>query len=173
MAFLVEDGTGLSAANSYLAVDDFKVYHTDRGNDFSSFSDESIETALARATDYIDRKYLYVGFRTHQRRQALEWPRISAYDPEGHLVDSASVPREIEDACAELGFVALTQVLMPNLDFDASGGYVTELTNMVGSVRSTVKYSTLQGRKAYPTYTAADALLRRLARFEKQLVRAS
>jgi hypothetical protein len=173
MAFLVEDGTGLATSNSYLSVADFKTFHTDRGTDISAFGDDEIQQGLVMATDFIDRRYLYVGTRSNTRDQALEWPRVNGFDPDGNLIDSSSVPIEVEHACAELGFTALSQSLMPNLDFDSSGGFLTESTSSVGSVRQTVKYSTLQGRKNFPTYTSPDALLRRVARFNRQLVRAS
>lgn len=173
MAFLVEDGTGLSASNSYLSVADFKTYHSDRGADFSAYSELDIQNALVQATDYIDRRYPYKGYRSQGRDQALEWPRNSVVDPDGYTVDSDSVPNEVEWACSDLALTALDQLLIPNLAFDSSGGFVTEQSSAVGSVKSTIKYSTLQGRKQFAEYPNSDALLRRFVRFEKQLVRAS
>jgi hypothetical protein len=173
MAFLVEDGTGLAAANSYLSVVNFKTFHNDRGSDFSAFGNSEIEKGLVKATDYIDRRYLYVGGRVNTRDQALEWPRSNGSDPDGNLIASDSLPFEITESCAELALRALNGILMPDIGFDPTGGYVTEATDVVGSVRHTVKYSTLQGRSNFPSYPSPESLLRRVARFERQLVRAS
>ena len=173
MAFLVEDGTGLATSNSYLSVAGFKTYHSDRQIDFSAFSDATIQSALISASDYIDRRYIYVGYRANGRAQAMEWPRQGAADVEDNVVDSTSIPTEIADACAELAITATTAALIPNLDFDSSGGFITEQTDTVGTVRHSVKYSTTRGRKSFPSYGSPDALLRRFARVNRQLVRAS
>jgi len=173
MAFLVEDGTGLATSNSYLSVAGFKIYHTDRKRDFSVHTDETIQSALIEASDYIDRRYVYVGYRTRGRAQAMEWPRSSAIDVGDNLIDANSIPYEIAFSCAELALTATAAALIPNIEFDPSGGFVTEQTDTVGTVRHSVKYSTTRGRKAFPSYGSADSLLRRLARFNLQLVRAS
>lgn len=59
----MEDGTGLSTANAFVAVATFKSYATDRGHDYSSYSDALIEQAIVRATDYLrnERRFDYRG----------------------------------------------------------------------------------------------------------------
>ena len=173
MAFIVEDGTGLSNATSYLSVANFKTYHTDRGNDFAPYSDTSIEIALVLATDFVDRRYRYVGIRATGRDQAREWPRQSAYDPDDWLISSNSVPPEILDATAELGFIALGESLIPNPSWDQTGNPLTESTDTVGNMRRTRRYSIFGGRRIFKDFPTAEACLRRLARLEKRLVRAS
>lgn len=173
MAFVVEDGTGLSTATSYLSVAGFKTYHTDRGNDFAPYSDTSIERALVLATDFIDRRYRYVGVKANGRDQAREWPRQSAYDPDDWLVNSDTVPAEITDATAELGFIALGESLIPNPSWDATGNALTESTDSVGQMRRTRRYSVFGTRHLFKEFPTAEACLRRLARLEKRLVRAS
>jgi len=173
MPFIVEDGTGLITATSYLSVADFKIYHTDRSADFSAYTDDQIQSALIKASDYIDRRFVYKGYRSNARNQALEWPRHSVLDPNGNYVDGDEVPVEIGQACAELSFIGLSQTLIPNMDFDTSGGFVTEQTDKLGTMVSTTKYSAFQGRRSFPQYTIADSLLRKFAVMSKQLARAS
>jgi hypothetical protein len=81
MALVVETGVGLSNAESYVAVADFKTYADARGLDYSSAStDALIEQALRRATAYIDTyQARFPGYRTNRRLQALEWPRVGAF----------------------------------------------------------------------------------------------
>ena len=81
MALIVEDGTGLLTAESYISVVDFQTRATAEGFVYTSYSDTLIEQALRRATIYLDGKYRlrFIGYRTHNRSQALEWPRQSVY----------------------------------------------------------------------------------------------
>ncbi len=82
ITFVVEDGTGLLTANSYAAVADADAYHTDRGNDaWTAGVTSNKETALVRATMYLDKKYSgrWVGYPALRRLQGLQWPRVGAY----------------------------------------------------------------------------------------------
>jgi hypothetical protein len=140
MAFVVEDGTGKPDANSYLDVAEADNYFTDRlnatspdGNQWSNASTEDKQGALVEATHYLDATYTWVWgnppwefnrYRHLTREtlnmysplqnsdQALEWPRISAYDLETYrLLDS--VPQKVKNATAELALIALDGALLP------------------------------------------------------------
>jgi hypothetical protein len=165
VAFVVETGVGLANANSYLSVVDFKAYHDDRGNVWSNYGTPEIEQALVIAADYVDRRYPYRGTRRSGRDQALEWPRISATDADGNAIDSGSIPNEVEWASADLAFTQLTESLFQTVSFDESGGQVIEVTDEVGSVRSTRKYSDEGGGTpaAWRTFPSSDSLLWRLS----------
>jgi len=84
VAFVVEDGTGVVTANSYVTLAAALLYHGDRQNaawaDVSA-TDALRQAALIRATSYIDATYRlrFSGLRTFRRNQALEWPRIGAF----------------------------------------------------------------------------------------------
>ena len=52
--FIVEDGTALENANSYVTVQEFRDYWGDRGTDYTAKADEEIESSLVLATQYID-----------------------------------------------------------------------------------------------------------------------
>jgi hypothetical protein len=132
MSIVVEDGTGLLTAESYLSLVGFGRYWDARNPDFdySGFSDEQIEGALRRATSYLDGRYRgrWPGNTVKGRAQALAWPRTGsltpsntpftfliskfAQDADGNDIDNVSVPREIAAACAEL---AAREVIEPGV----------------------------------------------------------
>lgn len=118
MAFQVEDGTGLDNATAYLSVADYRAYHADRGLVIPSTgegaqTDGEVQGYLVLATDYLDGLY---GARARGIRletdQSLVWPRLSAYDSEGVLIEG--VPTKLEAATAEAAYLASQRTLIPN-----------------------------------------------------------
>lgn len=81
MALVVEDGTGLANAESYVSAVGLASYCGGRGLILGTVSDDAIEAALRRATAYIDATYRsrFPGYPTNGRNQALQWPRTQAY----------------------------------------------------------------------------------------------
>lgn len=113
MALIVEDGTGMEDAQSFISVADADTYHVARGNQsWAGASTEQKEQALIRATSYIDAKYgrRWAGSRTYGRDQALSWPRSDVIDGDGIEIEDDEIPREVRDATAE---VALRELLSP------------------------------------------------------------
>jgi hypothetical protein len=118
MSLIVEDGTGLSTAESYISVADADTYFINRGVtswDALDNTDDK-EPALRKATEYMINKYRrrWQGARVYQI-QALDWPRV------GVVVDSWSVasdevPTEVARACAELALKANAEDLQPDLE---------------------------------------------------------
>lgn len=115
MAFTVEDGTGLAAANSYIARAFADTYHEDRGNtSWADASDKDQESALIQATDYIDQTYRFRGDPA-TTTQRLRWPRENVRTLEEFTaVASDAVPLQVEEATAEAALSALTQDLVPD-----------------------------------------------------------
>ncbi len=81
MSIIVEDGTGLATAESYISVADASTYFTARGNTTWDALDEgeataAREAALRLATDYMTAVYRdrWEGVR-YTEGQALCWPR--------------------------------------------------------------------------------------------------
>lgn len=83
MSLIVEDGTGLPDANSYIGLDDAASWFETRGTAWSDIRADSDarSAALVRATAFLDATYRrrFPGYRTQGRAQALEWPRVGAY----------------------------------------------------------------------------------------------
>jgi hypothetical protein len=79
MALVVETGAGLSNADAFGSLADFKTYHDARGNSYATYPDADIEKAIRRATDFLCRYYTFVGTKK-TKAQALAWPRAKAED---------------------------------------------------------------------------------------------
>lgn len=110
MALVVEDGTGLSTAESYLSVADADTYHSNRGNSTWTGTDEVKEQALRKATQYLDATYTWKG-TINSTTQSLNWPRDGVTDRDGRDLDD-SVPQLLKDATAELALAALSADLL-------------------------------------------------------------
>lgn len=115
MAFTVEDGTGLPAANSYISTAFADTYFSDRGNATwaAVATTELKEEALVRATDYIDKRF-GLNFKGVKQSsdQGLEWPRAGAVDNDGYVFED--VPRPLQKATAEYAVRALSATLAPD-----------------------------------------------------------
>lgn len=121
MSLIVEDGTGLANAESYISITDADTYHDNRGNTaWADLTTAQKERLLRIATDYMMAVYRlrWDGYR-YVNTQALDWPRIyvpvrdicsvNAY-PE--YVDFDIVPQQVKNACAELAYKANTETLL-------------------------------------------------------------
>ena len=118
MPFIVEDGTGLPTATSYIAEATADTYHADRGStQWAAGSQANKEIALIKATDFIDKRFgrRFVGQKL-TKAQALEWPRSNAFDRDGFKLDEDDlVPRRLQQACSEYALRALSILdLMPD-----------------------------------------------------------
>lgn len=184
MALVTEDGTGLPTANGYTDVSFADTYHTDRGH--TAWTDASVSTtakeaAIVRASDHIDRIY---GTRFRGRRltrdQAMEWPRVDAFDNDEFSLDP--IPSQLEKATAEYAIRALlVGVLTPDapspvpaqtLELGSTSasntdpaGQITSLKEKVGplDVRTTYEVPNRKdSSQLLPQYPAADRWLREL-----------
>lgn len=157
MPLVVEDGTGLAGAESYLAVTAFKAWADGRGYSYAGKTDLQVEQALRRGTAYVDATYgaLFTGARVKGRDQALEWPRAGASDYSGVTVGSTSVPAEILNGTGEAALRELAARLNP--DLKPGGGVVRR----VKAASVEVEFAPGAGPNV-KTYPAIDAALARL-----------
>lgn len=160
MAFVVQDpDTPTSDANAYISVADFQSYHDDRGQSYGTATDEEIEQAIVRATDYMDVRWTFEGVR-YDADQSTECPRAGVIDPKlGWYIEG--IPSEIIEACAEYALTALNAVLNDAPTRDSSGARVTHLrTRIEGAVEREVHFdSTAIFRE--PIYPIPDAKMRK------------
>lgn len=157
MALTVQDANGsVVGANAYITLAEFKSYHTDRGNAFASFTDAQIESAIIRATDYLDQRFNFVGKRLQGRNQSTEWPRYDAWDRDDYAING--VPGEVKEATAEYALRALSAVLNPDPERNATGAAVASKSETVGPISESV---TFVGGSVFvmPKYPAADQRL--------------
>lgn len=94
MAFVVEDGTGLSNSNSYVTVAEFREYCATREIDVVADTDAEIQGNLVLATDYVDLTYTFIGEATVDT-QALQFPRTKDDEDYG-------VPTKVKSATIEM-----------------------------------------------------------------------
>jgi hypothetical protein len=158
MAFTVEDGTGLANASSYVSVEEADEYFGDRQNFDWEAGDK--ESALIRATFYIDGKYsgLWSGTRTNGRDQALSWPRYGALDSEGNEIPEDEIPVELKYAVME---AALREMAIPGSLSPDQIETQTVVREKVGPLE--VEYDSKTGvDNPRPMITVIDELLKPL-----------
>ena len=110
--------SGASTATAYITEAEADDHHSDRGNTaWSTFSSGIKQAAIIRATDYIDKRFgkTFRGIR-RARDQALEWPRLDAFDNDGFLLSGVDdIPRNLKKATAEYALRAIIYgVLAPD-----------------------------------------------------------
>jgi len=119
MSIVVEDGTGLATANSYISLADANTYHSDRANTaWASATEAARNAALIKSAQWLDGKYRdrWIGFKADED-QSLCWPRYEAYDEDGYYIDSDAVPTRITYAQAEAALAIIDGTdLTPTLD---------------------------------------------------------
>ena len=156
MAITVEDGTGLAEANAYISVADADSYHAARGrSDWQEHLSGAKESAIVRATDYLDSVYRrrFVGTRGSST-QSLEWPRSGVCDENGSVI--ANVPTDIANATAELARAMLSVDLAP-LPSDTPEGAVVMKREKLGPIEEETQYVNGYSPakvKGYPFVTA-------------------
>lgn len=156
MAFTVQDNDGSVAdANAYITVDEFTVYHADRGNEVDGGTAD-IEQAIVRATTYLDTRFMYKGRKLNNLDQTTEWPRTNCYDRERNYVNG--IPRAVKNATAEYALRALTIELSPDPENLSTGQGILEKSEKVDVIEESVKYD----KAAFftmPKYPTADRML--------------
>lgn len=110
---------GASTADAYASLAAALAYHAAMGNaGWASAVDADRETALRRATKWIDATYRkrWIGFRVNGRAQPLDWPQTGVFDRDGFAVDSTTIPDEVVNATCEAALRELTTpgMLLPD-----------------------------------------------------------
>ena len=110
MALVVEDGTGVTGANTYISETEYTTWANDRfGSARSTLPADTAayEAIIKRAMDYLE-TLEFKGIKK-ERDQALQWPRYDVYI-DGYYVDSDSIPQELKNAVFELTYAEETNV---------------------------------------------------------------
>ena len=173
MAFVVEDGTGLSTANAYSDVIFADEYFAERGNASWSLLTIAVkQSSLILATDYIDKVFgCFFKGSMLTSTQALAFPRDSFLTDEGLGI----VPEVLKKATAEYAIRASSAQLAPDVEQDPSGYQVSRKFEKVGPIEERTDFAFLgsgASRKLLKPYPAADMLLRTLiASFQGRVIR--
>lgn len=92
---VVEDGTVVSGANSYITAAELDTYASDRGKTISGTQAD----LLIQAMDYLEAQP-FKGIK-YSRDQAVQWPRVDVV-VDNYYIDSDEIPQLLKDAQAEI-----------------------------------------------------------------------
>lgn len=109
MDFIIEDGTGLSTATSYVSiayVDDY-IEFQNVDSEWFDMDDDEKEYRIIQATDYVDNLLIWTSSIV-SLDQALNFPREQFTDRQGRTIAADSVPAKIKQAVALTVYVGLS-----------------------------------------------------------------
>jgi hypothetical protein len=149
MAFTVEDGTGVTDANTWTTIVFADTYFAERGNVAWSGIDSVKEIALIKAADYIHARF------------GANWIYVDPdeVDPEVLYTFGGTIPVKLKRAQCEYAVRALTAVLAPDPSVDENGVTLVVTQKVLGPLE---KKFTALGSGSAPllrSYPAADMLL--------------
>lgn len=176
MSFVVEDGTRVAGANSYVSVAYANTYFDDRN--VTAWADITIpekEFALIKATDYIEKRFRmqFIGYR-QAKDQPLSWPRYDAVLEDGWWIDGDTIPVEVKQAVCEYAYqAALTGSLISATATESSASPKVAESIKVGPISVTERYKdsasnarslpiSVVSSSSIPEYPAADLILQPL-----------
>ena len=169
MTLTLQDNAGtVAGANAYISVADFKAYHDVRGNSYSAYTDTEIDNAIIQATDYVDVRFNFVGWKLSGRDQTTEWPRAGAIDRQGWRVQD--IPEEVKDGVAEYALRSLEVGLMVNPVIDKTGREVESTEIKAGPITKKTSYVS-SGQNGFKPFALADALIAKLLQPAGMIVR--
>lgn len=102
MALVIEDGSVVANANSYITVAEYKAWADARGITYGT--DEAVEQGILRAMDWFERQF-FIGNKANEN-QLLQWPRTEALI-DGYYADATEIPKEVKTALYEATKVEL------------------------------------------------------------------
>lgn len=161
MSFIVEDGTGLSNATSYMSVLDADAYWADRGNaEWAALAPLQKQSFLISATEYIDLRW---GDQLAGRRafdtQALEFPRVALCSSQP-VVPPIALPAALLKATAQYALIASSQQLAPIPELDSTGRYGTMVREKVGPIEEERRWGVGNTTpQVFPMYPIADSMM--------------
>jgi hypothetical protein len=148
---IVEDGSGVPNANSYVTVAEYKAYAAPRGVSLP-VSDSECEKQLILAMDYLEAQ-TWRGITSYDD-QALAMPRDEVYIG-GNLIASDVIPGKIKFAQMQLAIQVNAGVdLMPTV----VGGSASVVREKVGPLET--EYATSLTVGTQPYFRSISALLK-------------
>jgi hypothetical protein len=143
MALIIEDGSLVANANSYVTVEEARTYAAARGVTLSAV-DAEVEQLLIPAMDYLEaQRDRYQGTKV-SATQSLQWPRYPVYI-DGFLFASDEIPNDLKNAECQLAIEKQNGVdLLPTSEGRAIikevvGPLETEYSESVGSDSPTMR----------------------------------
>ena len=129
MSLIVEDGTGLSTAEVYSSLEDFKAYRPRGGLTIpTGTTDPNLESALIRGTAFADAAFPWPGIK-YAEGQALAWPREYAYDLSNYYLEG--VPTCVKYLCMEAALIELATPGALSLALERGGKKIRSKTGPI------------------------------------------
>lgn len=150
MALVVEDGSGVTGATSYISLVNARAFATARGKTLSAV-DATAEAALIKAMDVIESYRARFQGAKVDRDQALQWPR-SGVVVDGFSIDDDEIPTCLPQAQAALAIESQTTELFANSD-----GRQVVRERVEGAIE--IEYSESGSSAPQPSFGLAEALL--------------
>lgn len=111
MALIVEDGSGVAAANSYVSVAEARAWVGVRGLALPS-GDSAVEQLLLKAMDLVESYRSQFSGAKSSASNPLQWPRTGA-SLDGVELESDVIPAELKSALIQLAYEAQSTELQP------------------------------------------------------------
>ena len=151
ITIIVEDGTQVANANSFVSVADARIYAVNRGVALPS-SDDELAAMLIKAVDYLEAQAESFQGERVSETQDLQWPRTEVYIY-GALVPSNVIPKSLISAQVQLAMAINAGLdLQPNITPET---YV--IKEKVGPIETV--YANPLHTGIMPTFTAANSLI--------------
>lgn len=151
MTLIVEDGSGVTGANSYVTLVEARAYALTRGVEMTDV-DSKLEMYLVKAMDYLESlRYGFKGRKTNAD-QALQWPRYCVYI-DGYAISSEAIPTELKNAQMQIAMA-----IQSGIDFmPTASGEAFVISEKVGPIET--KYSEGVSTSGVPIVRTVEALL--------------
>jgi len=158
VTLIVEDGTGVEDATSYISIAFADGYFTTRSIAAWTGSDAVKEAAIIRAMDYVETRWTFLGLPlfTDDPVQALKWPRQGIYE-NGLRVEG--IPTNLKRAVAEYALRALSITLLPDPAWDGTSLPVKSTRQKLGPIEKETVFQDGATPQLLKPYPAADRLL--------------
>jgi hypothetical protein len=161
MAIIVEDGTNVDDANSYVTLLEVREFAEARGFTLPE-DDSSVEFKIIIANDYLE-SLKFKGYKTNEvlngevyeaKTQALQWPRMLVFIEDNiEPLDEHSIPLKIKNAQCQLVVEQIVNKI--NLFPNSKGKFAID--ERVGSLIT--KYSEKLGSDTSLTLTSVSSFL--------------
>lgn len=161
ITLIVEDGTCVPKANSYISLEDAQEYQLSCNRaDWIALTDEEKKASLIKATVYVDNLFKWKGRRKFQE-QELSFPRVMIKDLDGF--DVVGIPKRLKQAICEAAYYGYQGELFSVYENDT--GNLKRSKNVVeGAVEQELEYFDKSESQVdfISKYAALDSLLRGL-----------
>ena len=105
---IVEDGTGISNANSYVTLAEATTYFANKGFLGFAGTDDFKNQNLINATTALDALYgqRYISFLRDEVTQSLLWPREQIWDRHSRRINDDQIPTVLKNAQCEMAVLS-------------------------------------------------------------------